>query len=287
MRYRKYLHYTIAVLTFLLLPRLVLSQSDTILQNTEEQNHSLYAGVNYGSNLIYLGSTISGNLPYFSAALTYSLKNKLFISASASHVSETSPYIAFSSLSASYTQTINSWFDYSASAAYYKTAESLQETLFNDFGYINLTAGFDWKILYTKLSFSGVLSEANGGYIQIRNSRYFQTGLFLKEKAFISFDPNFSFLFGQIVDVESTTGSSKYRNAPPFGRFKRNPGSTTTEYSYSFGMIDTEFSLPVTLNFSNFSIEAEALYILPVYSNPEYSSPEGFSFNITALIKIF
>jgi hypothetical protein len=52
-------------------------------------------------------------------------------------------------------------------------------------------------------------------------------------------------------------------------------------------MIDTEFSLPVTLNFSNFSIEAEALYILPVYSNPEYSSPDGFSFNITAIIKIF
>lgn len=287
MRYRKYLHYTIVVLTFMLVPQIALSQSDTILQNTEKQKHSLYAGVNYGSNLIYLGSTISGNLPYFSTSLTYSLKNKLFISASASHISETSPYVAFSSLAASYTQTVNSWFDYSASAAYFKTAESLQEILFRDFGYFNFTAGFDWKILYTKLSLSGVLSEANGGYIQIRNSRYFQTGLFLKEKAFLSFDPNFSFLFGQIVDVESATGTSKFRNAPLFGQFKKNPGSTATKYSYSFGMLDTEFSLPVTLNFSNFSIEAEALYILPVYSNPEYSSPDGFSFNITAFIKIF
>jgi hypothetical protein len=285
MRFKKYLHSILEVLTLMLLPQIALGQSDTIVQSKEEQNHSLFAGLNYGSNLIYLGSTISGNLPYYSASLTYSLKDKFFVSASASHVSETSPYIAFYSLSASYNQTVNSWFDYSASAAYYKTAESLQETLFRDFGYINFTAGFDWKILYTKLSLSGILSESRGGYIQLRNSRYFQTGLFLKEKAFISFDPNFSFLFGQIVDAESA-GTSKFGNAPPFGQNRKKPGSTTTEYSYSFGMIDTEFSLPVTFNFSNFSLEAEALYILPVYSNPEYSSPEGFSFNITAFIKI-
>ena len=132
-----------------------------------------------------------------------------------------------------------------------------------------------------------MLSETNGGYIQVRNSRYFQTGRFFKQKAFLSFDPNFSFLFGQLVDIETTTGTPKSGNAPPFGQLRKNPSNTTTEYSYSFGMIDTEFSLPVTLNFTKFSLEAEALYILPVYSNPEYTSPEGFSFNITAFIKIF
>jgi len=287
MRYfRKYLHYIIVALTLMLLPLHAFGQTDTT-ENKEDRKHSLYAGLNYGNNLIYLGSTISGNLPYYSPSLTYGLKNKFFISASASHVSETSPYIAFYSLSASYTQTVNSWFDYSASASYFKTAESLQETLFRNFGLFNFTAGFDWKLLYTKLSLSGVLSETNGGYVQVRNSRYFQTGLFFREKAFISFDPNFSFLFGQLVDVETTTGTSKFGNAPPFGQLKKNPGSSTTEYSYSFGMLDTEFSLPVTLNFTKFSLEAEALYILPVYSNPEYTSPEGFTFNITALFKIF
>ena len=132
-----------------------------------------------------------------------------------------------------------------------------------------------------------MLSESNGGYIQVRNSRYFQTGMFFKDKAFVSFDPNFSFLFGQLVDVETTTGTSKYGNNPPFGQLRKKPGSSTTEYSYSFGMLDTEFSLPVTLNFANFSLEAEALYILPLYSNPEYTSPSGFTFNITAFIKIF
>ena len=64
------------------LPIPAFAQTDTVSANNEEQKHSLYAGFNYGSNLIYLGSTISGNLPYYSPSLTYSLKNKLFISAS-------------------------------------------------------------------------------------------------------------------------------------------------------------------------------------------------------------
>jgi hypothetical protein len=268
-------------------PLMAYAQSDTASTTKEEQKHALYAGINYGSNLIYLGSTISGNLPYYSASLTYSLKNKLFISAAASHVSETSPYIAFCTLSASYNQTVNSWFDYSASAAYFKTAESLQESLFQNFGLFNFTAGFDWRLLYTKLSLSGVLSETNSGYIQIRNSRYFQTGHFFREKAFLSFDPSFSFLFGQLVDIETTTATSKFGNAPPFGQLRKKPDNTTTKYSYSFGMIDTEFSLPVTLNFAKFSIEAEALYILPVHSIQEYTSPDHFSFNVTAFVKIF
>jgi hypothetical protein len=262
------------------------AQSDTVT-NKKEQTHSLYAGFDYGSNLIYLGTTISGDLPYYTPSLTYGFKDKLFFSASATHVNNTNPYIAFISMSASYNKAVNDWFDYSASISYFKTAESLQETLFHTFGLINFTSGFDWKLLYTKLSFSGVMSESSSGYIQIRNSRYFQTGQFFRKKAFLSFDPNFSFLFGRLVEIETANGASKFANAPPFVQAKKNHNNTTTTYSYRFGMMDTEFSLPVTLNFTKFSLQAETLYILPVNSTPGYSSAKGFSLNISAYFKIF
>jgi hypothetical protein len=277
------------VLTLAGLPLSVFCQNDTVPAK-HEKAHSLYAGFNFGSNLIYLGSTISGNKPYYSPSLIYGFKDMLFLSASATHVTDMNPYIAFGSISASFTKTVNSWFDYSASLGYYGTADSLQKTLFQSFGYANITTGFDWKILYTKISLSGVMSETNSGYVEIRNSHYFQTGQFFNKKAFLSFDPSINILFGKLVKTEeTTTGSSKFGHAPPFVQAKKNQNNTTTTYTYSyfFGMMSTEFSVPITLNFSNFSLEAETLYVLPVHSDPEYPSPEGFSLNITALIKIF
>jgi hypothetical protein len=250
-----------------------------------KQKASLYAGAAYGSNLIYMGSTISRNLPYYTGSLTFGLGNSVYVSASVSHIIKTSPYIAFYSLSTSYNHTVNSWFDYSASLAYYKTPESLQETLFSDFAFLNLTTGFDWKLIYTKLSFSGLFSKASSGYVQIRNSHYFQTGQFFNGKAFLSFDPNINTLFGRLVKIETNTGISKFGNAPPFVQLKKKQNNTTYTYSYVFGLLDTEFSVPITLNFTNFSVEAETIYILPAYSNPDYPAPKGFSLNISAYFR--
>lgn len=250
------------------------------------QKSLLFAGAAYGSDFIYMGSSISRHMPYYSGSLTYGLGNSLYISVSASHLSKTSPYVAFYSLSASYRHTVNSWFDYSIDLAGYKTPESLQNILFSDFALINLTTGFDWKLIYTKLSFGGLLSNASSGYVQIRNSHYFQTTQFFKGKAFLSFDPNINLLFGRLVKIESTTGITRFGNAPLFVQTKKKQTNATFSYSYIFGMMDTEFSVPVTLNFTKFSIEAETIYILPTYSNPDYPAPKGFSINISAYFRI-
>ena len=93
-------------------------------------------------------------------------------------------------------------------------------------------------------------------------------------------------LFGRLVRIETTTGPAKFGNAPPFVQLKKKQTTTTTTYSYVFSMMDTEFSVPVTLNFTNFSIEAEPIYILPAYSNNDYPAPKGFSLNITAYFRI-
>jgi hypothetical protein len=272
-----------------------LCRSDSLFQNVNDsvlktqsspKIHSLYAGAGFGSNMIYLESTISRGKPYYSAIVTYGFKNNLYVSASASHIDGTSPFFAFSSLSFNYRHTFNSWFDISADLAGYKTSALLQQTLFSDFAFISFTSGFDWKIIYTKLSLAAVFSENNKGYIQLRNSRYIKTSDLFNGKAFFSFDPNINLLSGEVVKISTTTGISKYGYSPPFRHIKKNPNSTTETVSSSFRLMNVEFSLPVTLNFDNFSIEAEPSYILPAYTNQDYPAPKGFSFYLTAYFKI-
>jgi hypothetical protein len=278
------------------LPFRAFSQADTLSHSGKKPNqdsdslssvHAFYAGAGFGSNMIYLGSSISHNRPFYSAALTYGYKGSLFVSFSASHLQEVSPYVAFSSLSLNYSHTFNSWFDISTDIAGYKTSESLHDSLFSDFLFFNLTTGFDWKLIYTKISFGGLISEENRGYLQIRNSRYFETPEFFKGKGLVSFDPNINFLFGKMIKIETTTGVKRFGNSSPFRHFKKNPNTTIESYSSIFGLLDLEFSIPVTFSYGNFSIEAEPDYILPAYTNTDYPTPGGFSFFLNIYIKIF
>jgi len=290
--------YSINIFIVLLtvMPSVCFSQADSISvtkrnssfpEGSVQKNHSLYTGLGAGSNMIYLGTSISNNKPYYAASVTYGFRNTLYATASAAHVSQLSPYIAFYNLAANYSHAFNSWFDLSADIAGYKTAVSLQDSLFSDFGYLNLTTGFDWKLLYTRISFSGIVSKENGDYLQISNSRYFETGEFLKGKAIVSFDPDIDLLFGNLATAESASGMKRYGIASPFRGSQQQAAGLHEKYSEKFGLMDLQFSLPVTFSYGNLSIEAEASYLLPVYSNPLYPEPQGFTFYLNALIKIF
>lgn len=277
-------------------PPVAFSQSDTVSGTTTESAfqkkpqadiHSLYTGIGAGSNMIYLGTSISDNKPFYSASVTYGYQNMLYASASVSHLSETTPYLAYYNLALNYSHSFNSWFDISADIAGYKTVESLQDSLFSDFAYINLTTGFDWKLIYTRVSFSGLISDENGFFLQISNSRYFETPEFFHGKALVYFDPDIDILFGNLVTVETASGDIRHGNAPPFSHAWKKPVNPTESYSEKFGLIDFEFSLPVTLSYGKFSLEAEASYLLPVYSDPYYPEPEGFTFYLNAVFKIF
>jgi hypothetical protein len=252
----------------------------------ESSIHSLYAGAGYGSNMIYLGSSISSDKPYYAASLTYGYRNSFFITGSISHIKEVSPFMAFYSLSFNFSHTFNSWFDISADLAGYKTSDSMQDSLFSDFLFGDITTGFDWKIIYTKLSVGGLFSEDSRAFLQISNSRYLETPEFLHGKALISFDPNINVLFGKLVEIEITTGRYKFGFPPPFHHFRKNPYTTIESYSYKYGLLDFEFSLPVTFSYDRFSIEAETSYILPAHTNSDYPAPRGFTFFLNAIIRI-
>jgi hypothetical protein len=296
----KYYHIIIILVYIQLLPIPTFCQSDgksdTLtkpgkntyrISESSSGLHSLYTGIGAGSNMIYLGTSISNNKPFYSASVTYGNRNSLFVSASASHLAETNPYLAFYNLAINYSHTFNSWFDISTDIAGYKTAESLQDSLFSDFAYINLTTGFDWKLIYTRISFSGLISAEKGFYLQVSNSRYFETPEFCHGKAIVYFDPDIDILFGNLVTIETDSGEVSHGKAPPFSHARNRPGNPTDKYSEKFGLMDFEFSLPVTFSYGKFSLEAEVSYLLPVYSEPYYPEPEGFTFYLNAFFKIF
>lgn len=264
-----------------------LQTSDTSNTEEKESSHSFYAGGGFGSNMVFLGSTMSQDQPYGYGNLTYGFKNKLYASFSAVHLSGYDPYLSFYIGALNYNRVINSWFDISAGAYRYEVSSSLTDTLFSSFTYGDLTLGFDWKLLYTKLSVGGLLSEENQTYFQFRNSRYFQTPEFFNGKANVSFDPYANLLIGILVEVETISEPAVVVSSP--GRkWKRyaSPG-TTALYSKKMGILEIDFGLPVSLNTDFMTIEAEINYVLPLHEEAIYTGTKGFVFTLGGFFRIF
>jgi hypothetical protein len=289
----KYIIIAAFSMKMLLLNHYAFSQTDTVTISmssdsvTKVSKHALYAGLGYGNNMIYLGSTISQNNPYGYAALTYGYGNELFASVTSVHLGNYTPFMAFYAGTINYTHVFNSWFDISAGFSRYQVANSLADTLFSSFFYGDLTLGIDWKILYSKISIGGLFSEENRMFYQFRNSRYFQTPEFTKKDLYFSFDPYFNLLFGSLTTMETTSGTV-VTLTPPFRKHGSEGQTTnTTKYSTKFGLMEADFGVPVSFNADRFTIEAEPGYIFPVYEDPDYPGLKGFVFSLSCYFKIF
>jgi len=280
-------------------------KSDTINSSSKESPHALYTGIGYGSNMIYLGSTISGNQPFLYNAFTYGFKSKFYATASAIHLSDVDPFVAFYIGSINYNHVFNSWFDISAGIYRYEVAPSLADTLFSSFMYGDFTLGIDWRLIYTKISAGVLLSDDNLSYFQMKNSRYFQTPEFFRKKINISFDPYVNLLLGTLYKSETTTETfitasstdQKWRNNNPGNSNSTNTSntigssvtatSTNTIFTKTFGLMEIDFGLPVALNSYHFTIEAEASYVLPLYDDSNFPGPKGFVLMLSGIFRIF
>jgi hypothetical protein len=286
-------------LLLLLLPLEILAQTGTDISPTAKDTsktdiatHSFYSGAGYGSNMVYLGSTISQNQPYGYGSLTYGFKNQLYASLSAVHLSGLNPFFSFYIGALNYTHVFNNWFDISAGVSRYQVVPSLTDTLFNSFTYGDLTLGFDWKLLYSKISVGGLFSTESQAFFQFRNSRFFQTPELFKGKANISFDPYVNLLLGTVTEVETNTETTSYYSiSSPYRKWRNNGnGSTTsTTYTYSnrFGLLEMDFGLPVASNTDFMTIEVEPLFVIPFYDDTYYLSTKGFILQLSIFFRIF
>ena len=219
---------------------------------------------------------LSHDKPYYSGGLVYGLNGGFFVSAYTVHLNAYDPLLSFSAFSLSYNHTFNSWFDIALSSSRYQVNKTLEDTLFASFLYGDLTLGFDWKLLYTKISAGGILAEDNAVFLQVRNSRYFQTPEFSKAKAYFSFDPFVNLLFGTMIEtVEGTV-------IPPPYKGGRNKYLTTYTTKSGFGLLEIEAGLPVYLEIKRFTIEAEPGYSIPL-QNP---GNRGFIFSLDLSVRI-
>ncbi|HOU03017.1 MAG: hypothetical protein GT600_11765 [Bacteroidales bacterium] len=314
-------------LLYLLFPYKVLSAyaetelRDTVNTDVKESKHSLYPLAGFGSNMVYLGSTISHNQPFMYSGLAYGFNNEFFLSASSFHLSGVKPFFAFHNFSLSYNHVFNSWLDMSFGAYRYQVDKTLTDSLFNSFFYSDIVIGIDWKLLYSKLSFGGFLMKDPQTYFQIKNSRYFKTPDFFNGKAFISFDPYVNLLFGNLITTKITNGVSTITTTQQYnnpwnsgdktgnsstghgtgysGGYGAGSGSSTSattttsvptysvSYKEEFNIMQVELGLPVAFNLNSITIEAEAAYVLPTYKSLEYPGPEGFIFLLSGFFRIF
>jgi hypothetical protein len=273
------------------------SSLDKSVSESKGSVHSLYAGGGYGSNMIYLGSTISQDHPYSYASLSYGLKNELFATVSAVHLSRIKPDLAFYIGSLSYSHVFNNWLDISAGIYRYQVDPVLTDTLFASFTYGDITLGFDWNLIYSKISAGGLFSEGSQAFFQLKNSRYFQTPEFFKGRANISFDPYVNLLFGTLTEVQSSTDTVYYYSvSSPYRKWKYSgngsttgTSSTNTSYIYEnkFGLLEIDFGLPVAINTDFMTIEAEPSYVIPFYDETYYPGAKGFIFSLSIFFRIF
>jgi len=257
---------------------------------------SLYAGGGYGSNMIYLGSTMSQDNPYGYASLSFGFGDKLFATVSAVNLTSADPLAAFYIGSLTYSHPFNDWFDISAGLYHYRVDPSLTDTLFANFTYGDVTLGFDWNILYTKISAGAIFSEVSQGFYQVRNSRYFETPEFFRGKASISFDPYANLMFGSFTEITSTTETIHYYSVPsPYRKWRNNGNQTTsggtvnTDYSYSnrFGLLEIDFGIPVDFNTDFMTFGVEPSYVIPLYDDTFYPGAKGFVLSVSVVFRIF
>jgi len=269
---------------------------DTLPLKTTVSPHAFYAGLGFGNNMV-LGSTYSQDQPFYYGSLIYGYNNEFFFFFSTFHLSAFDPFLAYHTFSANYCHVFNSWFDISTGISRYQVSGDLTDTLFNSFLYGDFTLGIDWKLLYSKLSVGVLFAETTNAYFQMRNSRYFQTPDFFNGKAFISFDPYASLLFGSLTETITSEGTTIGITSPihTSGSGKTTTGgagssggsSSTTKTSTFFGLMEVDLGLPVGFNIGKLTVEAEPGYVVPIYTVADLPSPKGFVFMLTCSFKIF
>jgi len=198
----------ILLLVLLFLPVGSFAQSDTTAAGKKTEKHALFAGTGYGSNMIYLGSTISQNQPYLYGAAAYSLFEKVYFSGGTYYLPNLSkPAPAFYSAALTFSQDIFKWLDISAGIYRYMVKPELTDTLFGSFNYADVTMGVDWKLLYTEISYGAFVMSETPSYLQIKNSRYIETPRFFRGKATVSFQPYVNLLLGTLGTTQIFEGS--------------------------------------------------------------------------------
>jgi hypothetical protein len=260
------------------------SQED-LIDTTEykQKAHQFFAGTGYGSNLIYYGTSVSGNQPFFSGELLYSWEGGIWAGVGFFHLPEEQPFISFLDLSAGYTHIFNKVFDVGASISQYHGSQTLENTLYSDYTFLSGSLGIDWIVLYTSLSPGWLLAEENSFYFLVKNSHYIRTGNLGSKKSYLSFNPGLSLMFGSYAWMRQVRRIGA-GSGPGFG----NPvNPIQTEIREDFRLLDLQFSIPVAFNSRRLSLEFEPAYFLNLIEDANGETEGRFFFTLGIYYQLF
>lgn len=252
--------------------------------DSKTKDHQFFTGAGYGSDLIYYGTSVSGNQPFFSAEMLYAWDKGIWASAGLFHLTEKDPFFSFVDLSAGYSYVFNKVFDAGLSLSQYHGGESIDTTFFSDYTFLGANLGIDWLILYTTIMPGWMLAEENSFYLLVDNTHFFKTPALGKKGSYFTFNPGVSLLFGNYAWLRHFRGQGNGGQGPGYGG--NNEGFSTPLVEEDFRLLDMQLSLPVEYFFGRLSVEFEPAYFINFISNQNGDKEGRFFFTLGLYYKI-
>lgn len=250
----------------------------------KEPAHQFFAGAGYGSDLIYYGTSVSGNQPYFSGELIYAWEKGLWASTTLYHLPDQDPFFSFVDLAAGYSYVFNKVFDAGLSISQYHGGKSIDTTFYADYTFLSAYLGIDWKLLYTTFTPGWLLAEENSFYLMVDNTHYFRTPTFGKRNCYFTFNPGISFLFGSYAWLRQFGRQGGGGQGPgPGGSLIINPITVEEE---DFRLLDMQLSLPVEFFLDRLSLEFEPAYFFNFIGDENGDTEGRFFFTLGLYYKI-
>lgn len=265
---------TSLIILFFLGPLKGHGQADPSLDtlNKPSPAHQFFGGAGFGSDLIYYGTSVSGNQPYYSAELIYAWDKGLWASAGFFHLPGKKPFFSFIDLSAGYSYVFNQVFDAGLSVSRYHGGENIDTTFYSDYTFLSARLGVDWLVLYTNITPGWLLAEENSFYLMVDNNHFFKTPTFGKKGCYVTFNPGASLLFGTYAWLRQYQRQGGGGQGP--GPGGNHYTVTTTVTGEDFRLLDLQFSLPVEFFREPLSLAFEPAYFLN-FIDTESGGTEG------------
>ena len=167
---------------------------------TDSTKTSLILATIYSSNANYYGQTSEGNLPYILSNSTLSLKNGLFISASAYKLLNTGPLISAVDLSAGIDFNItkklsgglvytSSFFSKNSPFIQATNDKASEDSLNTTTSLLNTLSGklnYDWNWFKSEINTSYAFGSENDVFLSLNNTKLFDLGSINSQKDYIS-----------------------------------------------------------------------------------------------------
>lgn len=272
----------IFVLCFSLVINAQKSQVDSLLdlymfeeaylkKETKQNYHFLYLRTNYNNKTMYAGREIGDNLFNASGQLVYFNSWGLHFGVAGSWYSATNPNYMATILSAGYSKNLKKIKGLSVRTSYnhfiYNNPDF--DPTYN--GAVNFGASFSKKWFGTRIDYTLLAGSEFGS--QVSCDIYSKINLYKSKKHFkVQFKPEISFFFSpETVEYEQ------------YNYLDEDYYLYDTEYitEETFGLLNTQIIVPVSINYKNFDFEVSYLYNIPNSPTNIYEYDNSSQFRIS------